>query len=288
MPRRRDHDFFWYERTRPREAKGGIKAQSRRGGFAESWWGRRWLEVLESFEIGERLARGRSYARKGQVLDLSVAPGKIAAKVQGSRPTPYRVTIAMKPIPAASWKTLGAAVAADTWSAARLIAGEMPEGLEATFRDAGVPLFPARLDDLKTDCSCPDWSNPCKHIAAVYYLLAERFDRDPFLLLRLRGTSREAFVALLGEAGPAPAAEPPAAPPQPLAADPRAFWQGRPVPADLFGAAAVPDAPSPLSATLGPLPFWRGETGFAEAMARATAQAAPAAVRMLLGERPDN
>jgi uncharacterized Zn finger protein len=287
MPRYYE-DFYHYEPTRPREVKGGIKAQNRRGSFAESWWGRRWLEVLESFRIGERLARGRSYARKGQVLDLSIAPGKVTAKVQGSRPTPYKVTIAIKPIPAAAWKKLGAAVAEDTWSAARLIAGEMPENLEEIFGKAGVPLFPARLDDLKTNCTCPDWSNPCKHIAAVYYLLAESFDRDPFLLFRLRGMSREEFLALLGEAGPPHAADlqPPPLPPQPLTADPRSFWQGRPIPDDLFGAATVPDTPVPLSATLGPLSFWRGEIDFAEAVARATARAASRTLKVAAGEPP--
>src|SRR3954470_19826879 len=269
-------EFYHYEPTQPREAKGGIKARSRRGDFAESWWGRRWLQVLEFFDIGARLSRGRTYARKGQVLDLSIEPGKVMAKVQGSRPTPYKVTIAIKPIPAAAWKKLGAAVAEDTWSAARLIAGEMPETIEDIFRTAGVPLFPARLDDLKTNCSCPDWSNPCKHIAAVYYLLAESFDRDPFLLFRLRGMSREEFLELLGNAGPAAAEEQPPPPPQPLVADPRTFWRGRPIPEDLFGAAAVPDAPVPLAATLGPPPFWRGESDFLEIVARATGRAAPA------------
>jgi uncharacterized Zn finger protein len=90
----------WYEwgPTRPREAKGGIKARNKRGAFAESWWGRRWIEVLESFNIGERLSRGRTYARKGQVLDLTIDPGLVHAKVQGSRPRPYNVTIQMKPL----------------------------------------------------------------------------------------------------------------------------------------------------------------------------------------------
>jgi uncharacterized Zn finger protein len=282
---RHDDSFYYYQPTRARAVKGGIKAHSRRGHFVESWWGRRWLEVLESFNIGERLARGRSYARKGQVLDLSIEPSKITAKVQGSRPTPYRVTISIEPIPAAAWKKLGAAVGEDTWSAARLIAGDMPEALEEIFQKAGMPLFPVQLDDLKTDCSCPDWSNPCKHIAAAYYLLAERFDRDPFLLFRLRGTSREAFLALLGEAGPAPVAKASAPPPQPLAIDPRTFWQGRPVPDDLFGAAAAIDTPVPASAALGPLPFWRGETNLIEAMAQATTRAAPAALRVALSDK---
>jgi uncharacterized Zn finger protein len=158
--------------------------------------------VLESFDIGARLARGRGYARKGQVLDLVIDSGTVSARVQGSRRVPYKIVIALKPIAARNWKRLGKAVAADAWSAARLVAGEMPETLEDTFKTLGVPLLPAKRNDLTTSCSCPDWSNPCKHVAAVYYLLGEVFDRDPFLLFRLRGLSREGFVAHLAEAQP--------------------------------------------------------------------------------------
>lgn len=260
-------DFHRYQPRR--EAKGGIKAQSRRGAFAENWWGRRWIEVLDSFDIGERLTRGRTYARKGQVLDLTVAPGKVTAKVQGSRPSPYKVTIAIAPIADAKWAAIAARLSEDAWSAARLIAGEMPDTLEDSFRAAGAPLFPQRLRDLETACSCPDWSNPCKHVAAVYYLLAERFDRDPFLLLRLRGRDRAAFLAMLGDAGGSAAPEPEApVPPKPLSTEAAAFWRGRPLPPDLLGGLDV-TASVPLAATLGPLPFWRGEANFVEAVTAA-------------------
>jgi hypothetical protein len=88
------------------------------------------------------------------------------------------------------------------WAAALRFAaglGEMPQDIEQAFAKAGLSLFPARHNDLKTECSCPDWSNPCKHIAAVYYLLGEEFDRDPFLIFQLRGMSREEFLGILGE-----------------------------------------------------------------------------------------
>lgn len=279
-------DFYHYEPTRPRAAKGGIKAQSRRGSFTESWWGRRWIEVLDSFDIGARLSRGRSYARKGQVLDLVVAPGKVTAKVQGSRPSPYRVSIAMTPISDAKWTAIVTALAEDAWSAARLIAGEMPDTLEDTFRAAGAPLFPQKLGDLKTDCSCPDWSNPCKHVAAVYYLLAESFDRDPFLLLQLRGQDRAAFLALhgaiAGEAA-APAVEQETVlPPRPLSTDKRAFWQGQPLGADLFGALDTTRS-VPLAATLGPLPFWRGESDFSEFIATSAQNGGARGERIVTG-----
>jgi uncharacterized Zn finger protein len=170
----------------------------------------------------------------------------------------------MKPLTGGQWEKVAKAVSGDTWSAARLISGEMPETLEDTFKSVGVPLFPSKLGDLTTECSCPDWSNPCKHVAAVYYLLAESFDNDPFLLFRLRGKSRDEFISLLDGMAKAAAIEAPPVPPQPLKPDASAFWQGRPVPADLYGAASLPDAPTVLAATLGPLPFWRGEADFLE------------------------
>ena len=92
------HEFGYYPPSRPREAKGGIKAQSKRGAFASSWWGQRWIATLESFPIGARLGRGRSYARKGQVISLEIDKGRVTAEVQGSRTRPYAVSITMKPI----------------------------------------------------------------------------------------------------------------------------------------------------------------------------------------------
>lgn len=271
MARRTDDEYGHgrpYPVSKPKTVTGGIRAASRRGDFATSWWGRRWLEVLHSFQIGARLTRGRGYARKGQVLDLSVGEGKVTARVQGSRPTPYAVTIRLTPLPAKQRARVQAALAADVAGAARLLAGEMPETLEDTFHAAGVALFPARLDDLKTGCSCPDWSNPCKHVAAVYCLLAEAFDRDPFLLLTLRGLPRDVVLAGLGGGEDAPAAEPPPLPPQPLSADAAAFWRGGAVPADLYATAGSVDGGATLLDSLGPVPFWRGEANAASALGR--------------------
>src|SRR5262249_29560519 len=177
---------MWYReffpRSRPRAAKGGIKSQSKRGAFGQSWWAKRWIAVLESFDIGARLGRGRSYARGGQVLSIDVAKGEVTARVQGSRPKPYDVTIEVKTLTAGEWDRLVLALSGQALFVAKLLAGEMPQDIEQVFTEAGLSLFPQKSRDLLTDCSCPDWSNPCKHVAAVYYLLGEEFDRDPFLL----------------------------------------------------------------------------------------------------------
>ena len=270
----RRYDFFpRFPRSVPRAAKGGIKAQSKRGGFGQSWWAKRWIAVLESFDIGARLGRGRSYARKGQVLSVDIAKGKVKAKVQGSRPKPYDITIEVKPLSATDWKNLADALSRQALFAAKLLAGEMPQDIEQVFKEVKLSLFPEKLGDLKTECSCPDWSNPCKHIAAVYYLLGEEFDRDPFLIFKLRGLSREELLPLLGEAGvtketkkSASQAEQTAAlPAEPLSADPAMFWTGTSLPDDFFGDVQTPPVSAALPKRLGSFPFWRGAERFLDA-----------------------
>jgi uncharacterized Zn finger protein len=117
--------------------------------------------------------------------------------VQGSRPRPYSVEIQFRALSSEEWEKVIDAMAAQAIYAAKLLAGEMPQQIEEVFQAAGCQLFPATRDDLMTECSCPDWANPCKHVAAVYYLLGERFDDDPFLLFLLRGRSREEIAAAL-------------------------------------------------------------------------------------------
>ncbi len=195
------YHYPYFKRSIPRAVKGGIKAQSKRGAFGESWWARRWITVLESFNIGARLGRGRSYARGGQVLSIEINKGKVGAKVQGSRPKPYDVKLEIKTLQAADWQKLAKALSREAIFSAKLLAGEMPQDIEKAFKETGLSLFPEKLKDLKTACSCPDWSNPCKHIAAVYYLLGEEFDRDPFLIFKLRGMTREDLVRILSGTG---------------------------------------------------------------------------------------
>ncbi|MGH9718640.1 MAG: SWIM zinc finger family protein, partial [Bryobacteraceae bacterium] len=159
----------FYPPSRPREAKGGIRAQSQRGVFGESWWAKRWIAVLESFDIGARLQRGRRYARSGQVLSIQIEKGEITAQVQGSRPKPYRIRIKVKALAKEKWPKVAQAVSQQALFASKLLAGQMPHQMEEVVSGEGASLFPARSSDLETECSCPDWSNPCKHIAAVYY-----------------------------------------------------------------------------------------------------------------------
>nr|WP_230416089.1 SWIM zinc finger family protein [Micromonospora tarapacensis] len=186
-----------------------MRARSSRGAIGVSWWSRRFLEVLESFALGTRLTRGRSYARAGQVLSLDVAPGVVRAVVQGSRPRPYQVQVALPPFPARLWARMEAELAAQAFFSARLLAGDLPAELEALFAAAGAPLFPGAVTELDQRCSCPDAAVPCKHLAATFYLLAEAFDADPFTLLHWRGRSRADLLARLRELRAAGAGSPP-------------------------------------------------------------------------------
>jgi uncharacterized Zn finger protein len=202
MPRRRgsyyEDDYGdWYEPSRPRPVQDGIRAKTERGQFGKSWWAQRWIGVLETFGWGNRLQRGRTYARQGQVMSIEIKPGKVQAKVQGSRATPYNVAMAITPLSDSQWEQAIDQMAQQAIFSAGLLAGEMPQDIEEAFQAAGIHLLPQSRADINTRCSCPDAANPCKHIAAVYYLLGERFDEDPFLIFQMRGRTREQIMDAL-------------------------------------------------------------------------------------------
>jgi uncharacterized Zn finger protein len=187
----------WYPPSRPRRVENGIKARKAQGSIGESWWSRRFIDVIESFALGSRLTRGRNYARAGQVISLNVASGEVTASVQGSRARPYAVRVGVTPYPRATWQRIETALADQARYSARLLAGEMPQDLEEVFTASGVSLFPTGIRDLAMRCSCPDSAVPCKHLAATLYLLAEAFDLDPFRILQWRGRSREELLSRL-------------------------------------------------------------------------------------------
>jgi uncharacterized Zn finger protein len=186
--------YDWFKPTRAIETKDGIKARSQRGAFAKNWWAQRWISALERFVDSGRLSRGRSYARKGQVLSIEETKDGIAARVQGSMRTPYKIKIQISPLTDPEWNKVIDALSEQAIFTAQLLAGEMPQDIEQAFERAKVSLFPSTRRDLKTDCSCPDPANPCKHIAATHYILGERFDEDPFLIFRLRGRTQEQVI----------------------------------------------------------------------------------------------
>ncbi|GGN69925.1 hypothetical protein GCM10010112_35900 [Actinoplanes lobatus] len=209
-----DRSGQFYEAARPIEVDGGLSVRSKRGKIGEQWWSRKFVDVLEGVCDAGRLARGRAYARKGQVMDFALEPGRVLARVQGSRPRPYEVSIRITAFDEARWADVVDALATRALYRAALLAGEMPHEIVDLFTELGLPLFPDRLD---IGCSCPDWGVPCKHGSAVLYVLAEAFDDDPFLVLGWRGRGRDELLdALRGTPEPEETVDPLAVEEEPL------------------------------------------------------------------------
>lgn len=316
---RSSYSSRFFEPSHPLPAKGGIKAQSARGAFGVTWWGKRWVKVTEASDVGARLSRGRTYARQGQILSLEVLKGRVEARVQGSRASAYKITITVQVFTESEWQKVAQVLGGQAIFSARLLAGELPEETESLFLKAGLSLFPEPGISLDHACSCPDWSNPCKHIAAILYLLAEELDRDPFLLFRLRGLEREEFLDLLKNSAsenldsvpvpPVPEPSPllpvpstaapkkktrkkpvdevprePVPESEPLPSDPALFWGGRldPTQSFAFGGVAAPKVDAALPQRLGKISLWRGEERFLEAMEKVYATASPAGWELLV------
>jgi uncharacterized Zn finger protein len=188
-------DFDDYRRAKKRPApKHGVKVKKP----GTTWWGARWIDALAAGSPGlrNRLARGRTYARAGRAHDLVIAPGRVTAKVTGTRCEPYEIEIAIPPFGDEIWEEAVRAMASEAAFSAELLAARMPARIDEAFAKAGAALFPAS-EDLETSCSCPDWANPCKHVAATHYVLGQAFDRDPFLLFELRGRTRDEALAAI-------------------------------------------------------------------------------------------
>lgn len=166
--------------------------------FSRTWWGDRFIQALEEFTDENRLKRGRSYASGGKVLNFEIEENEIIAQVRGSvnpyfgvyKEPLYHIEIKITPIAKTKWKQAIDKLSSKASIVSRLLLNEVPENIEETFSELGLHLLPHSRKDFKTSCSCPDYANPCKHIAGVYYLVASQLDRDPFLLFELRGLSK--------------------------------------------------------------------------------------------------
>jgi uncharacterized Zn finger protein len=277
---------IWYPPTTPRKVKGGIRARSRQGDFGSSWWARRWQAVLEACHMGPRLERGQNYARGGQVRDLEIHKGEVTARVQGTRRDPYEVSLVVDLLTPAECARLAARLREQALFTARLLAGEMPYEIENVFQSAGLELFPNPGRDLSTSCSCPDSANPCKHIAAVYLLLGEVFDNDPFLLFRLRGLDRDQLLDLL-TGDKAAKTESALVLSEELPLEAVAFWGGPP-PDNVTGEVIPPPLAAPVLHRLGGFPFWRGQTPLMEVLTPLLSAASARALELLTSGQEQN
>ncbi|MFI5698327.1 SWIM zinc finger family protein [Kribbella sp. NPDC051586] len=256
-----DEDRVPWQGWRRKGEDAGLPAAKGPGSrrpFGATWWGRAWLEALEQrarLDPG-RLSRGRSYARRGSVVELTVSPGEVEAVVQGSRVTPYHVTVRIRAFSSAEWDSVLEVVSAQIGRVAALLDGELPPEVIDDVRDAGLELLPG-AGEVLTHCTCPDFAVPCKHSAAVCYLIADALDDDPFALLLLRGRRKDELLAALRTrrgTSTAPVATPRTPPPAgiPAIAAFARHMTGPDVPPaaerSVVGVVPVPVPPRPLSA----------------------------------------
>ncbi|MFJ2838698.1 SWIM zinc finger family protein [Nocardia sp. NPDC087230] len=175
-------DFSQFGPRRP--VTGGAQA---RGGFGRTWWGRSLLEAVEKVADAGRLSRGRTYARVGQVVNYRIERGAVTAEVQGSQPSPFTSVLALRPLRAEEIELLLAEIREAPGMLAEIASGALPPAL-------GPHLLPTTASELDFSCSCPDMGWPCKHVAAVCYLLAERLDEQPSEILTLRGLDLDTLI----------------------------------------------------------------------------------------------
>src|ERR1017187_928577 len=177
--------------------------------IATTFWGKAWCENLEGYsDYANRLPRGRTYVRNGSVVDLQIAPGTIQALVSGS--ALYKVSLKVAPVAKAHWESICNDCGGAIDSLVELLQGRLSKGVMERICRQKQGLFPSPAE-IRLSCSCPDWADMCKHIAAVLYGIGARFDHQPELLFRLRGVDELELLASAGKAAPlgkeAPAAD---------------------------------------------------------------------------------
>ena len=172
--------------------------------IARTFWGKAWCDNLESYsDFANRLPRGRTYVRNGSVIDLQIEPGRVTAIVSGSEI--YEIDIKIKPLIPKTWGAIKSRCAGQIASLVELLQGKLSRGVMdiVTCRDGG--LFPTP-GEISLDCSCPDWADMCKHVAAVLYGVGARLDERPELLFKLRKVDHLELIEKAGSAEAIPGA----------------------------------------------------------------------------------
>lgn len=315
--------YYGYRRRRtgPKKVKNGIKVRAKRGELGRSWLAKEWMEFLqEATYSSSEFTRGRTYARKGQVLSVEIDKGSVVATVQGTAVKPYKMNMTVGTPDIEFWKSFAQMLKEKPAYAATILAGEMPTGMADEMASRGLDLFPTGERDLKITCECDTWTYMCKHAAAASYVLAEEFDRDPLLYLKIRGIDREEFVSMLHtgkpkivkaapapppvDAGPArkithikawgaflnmlnynPPVKPTSSPPQTQTVEERVSVSGGLVPGFcVSGMPVVPDGRTDIPSD--PREFWGYRGKSADSYDSALAPAEPAALPKALGRFP--
>jgi uncharacterized Zn finger protein len=238
---------------------GAITTQLGQQGLGQQpWWVEQWMELIHSYRFKKRLERAWSYAREGNVVSIRFEGRRVHARVQGTEPDPYKVKLWLDVLNDEDWGYVLEALSQKARWSAQLLAGIMPADIERAFAASGKRLFPFKLQEVRSECSCPDKANPCKHISAVYYLMGDRFSEDPFVLFQLRGRTRSQLLADLAkrrrEGVVAPVEHAPH-PIHPAIADPARWWRyDSPLDPDLVVITPALEGESGLDGA-GPLPL---------------------------------
>ena len=172
---------------------------SKAGLGQQPWWVAEWMELINSYRYKKRLERAWIYAREGNVLSIRFEGRRVQARVQGTEPEPYKSKLWLDVLSDEDWDFVLEALSQKARWTCQLLAGVMPDDIERAFAASGKRLFPFKLQEVRSECTCPDKANPCKHISAVYYLMGDRFSEDPFVLFQLRGRSRAQLLQDLAE-----------------------------------------------------------------------------------------
>jgi uncharacterized Zn finger protein len=218
----------------------GITSIGDQGLGQQPWWVEQWMELINGYRFKKRLERAWSYAREGNVTSIRFEGRRVHARVQGTGEDPYKVKLWLDVLSDEDWAYVLEALAQKARWSAQLLAGIMPADIERAFAASGKRLFPFKLQEVRSECNCPDKANPCKHISAVYFLMGDRFSEDPFVLFQLRGRTRtklledlaeqrrKALASLAeqraGDAAP-PEEMPPPLLPHPAVLDPALWWR---------------------------------------------------------------
>ncbi|MFZ9229012.1 MAG: SWIM zinc finger family protein [Prochlorococcaceae cyanobacterium] len=165
----------------------------------QPWWVEQWMELINGYRFKKRLERAWEYARSGNVLSIRFEGRRVHARVQGSDSDPYKVKLWLDVLSDDDWGYVLEALSQKARWSAQLLAGVMPADIERAFAASGKRLFPFKLQEVRSECSCPDKANPCKHVSAVFYLMGDRFSEDPFVLFQLRGRTRAQLLSDLAK-----------------------------------------------------------------------------------------
>ena len=165
----------------------------------QPWWVEQWMELINGYRFKKRLERAWGYAREGHVTSIRFEGRRVHARVQGTDDAPYKVKLWLDVLNDDDWGYVLEALAQKARWSAQLLAGIMPADIERAFAASGKRLFPFKLQEVRSECTCPDKANPCKHISAVYFLMGDRFSEDPFVLFQLRGRNRARLLEDLAE-----------------------------------------------------------------------------------------